>query len=47
MLKEELADNQPFKYPEEYMIYDNAKERKIKKTFAGEKEDLKVPDFEA
>ena len=48
MLKDELADNQLFKYPEEYMMYD-AKETKIKKTLATDKDNydgLKEEDFE-
>lgn len=50
MIEEEFKANQTFKYPEEYDIYDGAKETSLKKNFDGEvnyKPDMawKVPDF--
>ena len=47
MLKKELADDQPFKYPEEYQLYDDATEKALKKNFAKEQHRVKLPDYEA
>ena len=47
MLKNELADDQPFKYPEEYQLYDNATEKAFKKNFVGQTHSVKPPDWEA
>lgn len=47
MLKNELADDQPFKYPEEYQLFDDATEKAFKKNFAKNPHVPKMPDFEA
>ena len=36
MIEEEFKTNQTFKYPEEYDIYDGAKEGSLKKNFGSE-----------
>jgi len=35
MIEEEFRTNQPFKYPEEYDIYNDANESSLKKNFTG------------
>lgn len=47
MLKKELADDQPFKYPEEYQLFNDAKEKAFKVNFAKEPHRPKVEDYEA
>lgn len=47
MLKNELADDQPFKYPEEYQLFDDATEKAFKKNFVKERYVPKVPDPDA
>ena len=49
MLAEEIQDDKPFKYPEEYQLADDALEKGMKTNFVAKPDDFKTkgPDFAA